>query len=246
MKLIFLGGGKSMEKSIDLQMLKDIIYVKGLTPHRLALNIGIEPSNFSRFLTGKAGMLSHENLLRVTDAIGFDLEKRSLKPGIHRFLSKSMSVADMDRIEGTIRTLLPGGVNCIPVKPVENLKGYMRYDYLLVPHLQRDIRVILSIKTLSAKSIFTPERALRLGGLGAGSRWRGGAASDECPSDSALLLPAQVVDRIVGDKSLTIEDLDEIVGISADPNEWSWEMVIASLEAKGITPREAAKKWGLI
>lgn len=235
-----------MEKELDMQLLKNLIYSKGLTPHRLALNIGIEPSNFSRFLTGKAGMLSHENLLRVSDAIGFDLEKRSLKPGIHRFHSKSLTVEDMDRVEGTIRTLLPGGVTCIPIKPVKNLKGYMRYDYVLIPHLHRDVRVILSIKTLSAKSFFTSERGLRLGGLGAGSKWRGGAVSDDCPTDSALVLPSPLIERILVDKSLTLESLDEIVGISSEYTDWTWEMVTFGLEAKGITPQETAKKMGLI
>ncbi len=235
-----------MEKELDLQLLKNLIYAKGLTPHRLALNIVIEPSNFSRFLNGKAGMLSHENLLRVTDSIGFDIEKRSLKPGIHRFLSKSLTIEDMDRVEATIRTLLPGGVTCIPIKPVGKLEGYMRYDYVLIPHLHLDVRVVLSLKTLSAKAIFSAERGLKLGGLGAGSKWRGGSVSDQCPTDSVLFLPSPLIERIVADKSLTIEALDEIVGISSDLTDWTWEMVTSSLETKGITPREMAKKLGLI
>ena len=235
-----------MEKELDLQLLKNLIYSRGLTPHRLALNIGIEPSNFSRFLTGKAGMLSHENLLRVSDTIGFDLETHSLKPGIHRFQSKSNTIEDMDRIEATIRSLLSGGVTGIPLKPVGMFEGFTRFDYVLIPHLQRDIRVVLSIKTLSAKAIFSAERGLRLGGLGAGSKWRGGAVSDQCPSDSVLVLPSPLIERIVVDKSLTIESLDEIVGISSDHTDWTWEMVNSGMEAKGITPRETAQKLGLL
>ena len=42
-----------MKKEFDLQFFKNIIYLKGMTPHRLALNMGIEPSNFVEGFGGK-------------------------------------------------------------------------------------------------------------------------------------------------------------------------------------------------
>lgn len=235
-----------MQKELDLQFFKNLIYSKGLTPHRLALNLGIEPSNFSRFLAGKSGMLSEDNLIRVCDSIGFDLATHALKPGIHRLLSKSMTLEDMDRIESTVRSLVHSGVMGIPLKPEGLLEGFTRYDYVLIPNLDRDIRIVLSIKSISAKSFFSNERGLRLGGLGSGSKWRGGAVSDQCPLDSVLVLPKSQVERIVQDKSLTIEALDQIVGMTVDSTEWTWEMVISIMEKKGMTPREAAKTLGLV
>ena len=235
-----------MEKKPDLNILKNLIYSKRLTPHRLALNLGIEPSNFSRFLAGKSGMLSEDNLVRVCDSIGFDLATHALKPGIHRFLSKSMTLEDMDRIETTVRSLVHGGVTAISIRPEGLLEGFTRYDYVLIPNLDRDIRIVLSIKPISAKSIFSNERGLRLGGLGSGSKWRGGSVSDQLPLDSVLVLPKPQIERIVHDESLTTQALDQIVGITSDPTEWTWEMVIAGMEKKGVTPREAAKNLGLV
>lgn len=235
-----------MDKRLDLNTLKNLIYSKGLTPHRLALNLGIEPSNFSRFLAGKEGTLSGDNLIRVCDSIGFNLDKHSLKPGIHRFLSKSMTLEDMDRIESTVRSLLHGGVMGIPLKPEGLLEGFTRYDYVLIPNLDRDIRIVLSIKSISAKSFFSNERGLRLGGLGSGSQWRGGAVSDQCPNDSVLVLPKPVIERVAHDASLTVEELDQIVGMTVDSTEWTWEMISSIMEKKGVTPREVAKNLGLV
>jgi hypothetical protein len=235
-----------LDKSPDPSVLKNLIYAKGLTPHRLALNLRIEPSNFSRFISGKPGMISEENLARVCEAIGYDPNTHSLKSGIHRFTAKSMTLEDMDRIETTVRSLIPGGVTAIPLKPEGFFEGLTRYVYVLIPHLERNIRVVLSVKAISSKSFFSDERGLRLGGLGSGSKWRGGAVSDQCPLDSVLVLPKPVIERIVVDESLSVESLDQILGIERDSADWTWEMVIAGMEKKGIIPREAAKILGLL
>ena len=235
-----------MDKNPDPSVLKNIIYSKGLTPHRLALNLRIEPSNFSRFMAGKSGMISEENLVRVCEAIGYDPNTHSLKSGIHRFTTKSMTLEDMDRIETTVRSLIPGGVTAIPLKPEGFFEGLTRYVYVLIPHLERDIRVILSVKAISSKSFFSDERGLRLGGLGSGSKWRGGSVSDQCPLDSVLVLSKPLIERIVFDESLSIAALDQIVGMTVDSTEWTWDMIIAAMEKKGVIPREAAKTLGLL
>lgn len=231
-----------MDKYVDLELLKALILLRGLTPHRLALNIGIEPSNFSRALAGRSGMLSLNSLVRVCNAIGFDLDRRSLAPGIHRFTLKSNDERKMDQSEEAIRSLLPDGTTGILIEKQERVGGFSGHHYVLFPHLQRNVRIVLSIKTLSPIG-----RGLRLSGLAPGSTWRGGdTTSDHCPPDSVLMLPSRVIDRVTCDKTLTIEALDQIVGLSPDDMDWTWKMVTAGLEAKGMTPRETAHKLGLL
>ena len=236
-----------MGKVIEPEVLKDLIILRGLSPHRVALNLGIEPSNFSRFLKNKSGVLSAQKLAGVVDYIGLN-ESGRLKPGIHRWSSPSMVSVDQERIGRITRRLLPGGV----------IATYIHSDFfsfrfllVLVPNLFTDVRIILSIANASVKGLQgmmtgDKERSVRLGDFGQGSKWFGGSVSDNQPSDSAVTLTPSQLDRFRQDADLSVEDLDEMLGLSiSGDQEWTPERLIAGLEAKGISYGEAARKLGL-
>ena len=236
-----------MGKEIEPEVLKDLIILHGLTPHRVALNLGIEPSNFSRFLKNKSGVLSAQKLAGVVDYIGLN-ESGRLKLGIHRWFSPSMLLADQERIGRITRRLLPGGVIATYIR-----SDFFSFRYLLVlvPNLFTDVRIILSIATVSAKGlqgmvVGNSERSVRLGDFGQGSKWLGGSVSDNQPSDSAVTLTPSQLDRLRQDADLSVEDLDEMLGLSISGDQgWTPERLIAGLEAKGISYGEAARKLGL-
>lgn len=237
-----------MGKEIEPEALKDLIILRGLSPHRVALNLGIEPSNFSRFLKNKSGVLSAQKLAGVVDYIGL-AESGRLKPGIHRWSSPSMLPVDQDRIGRITRRLLPGGVIAVPISSSDFFS--FRFLYVLVPNLFPDVRIILSLPTVSVKGlqgmvVGNPERRVQLGDFGQGSKWLGGSVSDACPTDSAVTLPPSQLDRLRQDADLSVEDLDEMLGLSISGDQgWTPERLIAGLEAKGISYGEAARKLGL-
>lgn len=236
-----------MGKEIEPEVLKDLIILRGLSPHRVALNLGIEPSNFSRFFKNKSGVLSAQKLAGVVDYIGLT-ESGRLKPGIHRWSSPSMVSVDQDRIGRITRRLLPGGVIAVPI--CSDFFSF-RFLYVLVPNLSPDVRIILSIANVSVKGLQgmvtgDKARSVRLGDFGQGSKWFGGSVSDAVPSDSAVTLPPSQLDRLRQDEDLSVEDLDEMLGLSISGDQgWTPERLIAGLEAKGISYGEAARKLGL-
>ena len=237
-----------MGKEIEPEVLKDLIVLRGLTPHRVALNLGIEPSNFSRFLKNKSGVLSAQKLAGVVDYIGLT-ESGRLKPGIHRWSSPSMLSVDQDRIGRITRRLLPGGVIATYIH--SDFFSF-RYILVLVPNLFSDARIILSIANASVvkdlQGMVTGDkgRPVRLGDFGQGSKWLGGSVSDNQPFDSCVTLPPSQLDRLRQDADLSVEDLDEMLGLSiSGDQEWTPERLIAGLEAKGISYGEAARKLGL-
>lgn len=192
-------------------------------------------------------MIGQENLERVLEFLGFDKVRKILKPGVHRFWSRSLVAEDMERTESTIRALLPGGFLVIPLKSPKWMEGRLFYNYVLVPGLRRDVRIILTINTLSVKGVYASERGLSLGGFGEGSRWYGGSVSDQLPTDSILSIPARSFDRIFSDNNLDVETIDSLLGIddAGGKDGITWPMVIGALQAKGITPQEVARKFGI-
>lgn len=234
-----------MGKEIEPEILKDLIILHGLTPHRVALNLGIEPSNFSRFLKNKPGVLSAQKLAGVVDYIGLT-ESGRLKPGIHRWSSPSRLPADQDRIEGTVRTLVPGGATAVRLRPDTLMGRGPRDFFVLIPHWRPDVRIVLSIHPQTPRGLPSSSRELRPEGLGVGSTRWGGEIGGTDPNGSFLSLPGPVVDRILADERLAVEDLDGMLGLSISGDRgWTWERVAAGLEAKGIPPEEVARKMGL-
>ena len=83
--------------------------------------------------------------------------------------------------------------------------------------------------------------------FGPNATWRGGGSGgNKRKSDSVIILPSPVFERIIFDTALTLEAFDEIVGITSDKEEWTWEIVVAAMKKKGMTPRETAQKLGLL
>ena len=236
-----------MGKEIEPEVLKDLILLRGSSPHRVALNLGIEPSNFSRFLKNKSGVLSAQKLAGVVDYMGL-AESGRLKPGVHRWSSPSMLLADRDRIGRITRRLLPGGVLAVSIR--SDFFSF-RHLYVLVPNLSPAVRIILfladaSVKGLQGRGTGDKERPVRPGDFGQGSKWLGGSVGDDPPSDACVTLPPSQLDRLRQDADLAVEDLDAMLGLSMSGDQgWTPERLIAELEAKGISCGEAARKLGL-
>lgn len=228
-----------------VKVIDQLRIMKSLSVRELARISEVNQAHLSGWFKGISGRLSSEKIEKVLLTLGLDRNGIPL-PGIQRYTVPSMSTTDMEKAEWALRTLLPGGFLIITLRPDGVLDGITRYDYALIPNLYPGVRVILSLKTFNLKDIIVSSRGLRLGGLGAGSRWYGGSVSDKRPTDSFISLQSSVVERIVNDENMSISSLEEILGLSSTGKDWTWEMLNAGLEAKGITPQEAAKALGLL
>jgi hypothetical protein len=225
-------------------LLSNLISLKGLSVMKVSNDTDISHANFGRWLKGqKGGYVSEEKIAKVENHLG--IEDGKLAPGIHRWLLKSMVTEEIEKVGTTLRSLVPGGVKIIYLLPKETFKGIIRYVYAFVPKVKTDVRIVLSIKALSLKDLVNETSALNLGLFGHGSEWYGGSVSDKKPIDSNLILPFATIQRIVEDTSLTVSDLDSILGISSLDQAWTWEKIAIMAESNGITPFETAKKIGL-
>ncbi len=96
----------------------------------------------------------------------------------------------------------------------------------------------------STDSPIAPER---------GVRWRIGGRMEIAVRIRCRRMPHQCntkktssesFSRIEADESLTIHDLDVILGIS-ESSDWTWERLNADLQRKGISPEKAARRCGI-
>jgi len=220
--------------------------LKGLSLRKLAEKSGLDPSSLSYWIRGKESRVSTERLKSAKTVLG--LSETGLLPGIHRWKTPSMVVWDIEKAEYALRTLLPGGGTVVIVARDGIVAQHLIFNQALVfvPTVFQDIRIILKY-ALSVQRInpIAQERGIKLGGLGPGWKWYGGSVADESPMDAFLKLPSKSFNRIDTDESLTVPDLDALLGISG-VSDWTWERVSAVLESKGITPEEAARKCGVL
>ena len=233
---------------IDPNVIGIIRELKSLSVRDLARFVGTDPGNLSRFLNGRGG-ISSEKQKKILEKLS--LEENGLTAGIHRWKTPSMVVWDIEKVEYVIRTLLPGGGTVVIATRKGIVAQHLIFNQALVfvPANFPDVRIILKY-ALSIQRInpIAPERGIRLGGLGPGWNWHGGSVADESPMDAFLKLSSESFNRVDADESLTVPDLDAILGISGDSGDskWTWERLNAVLESKGITPEETARNMGIL
>jgi len=220
--------------------------LKGLSLRKLAEKSGLDPSSLSYWIRGKESRVSTERLKSAKTVLG--LSETGLLPGLHRWKVPSMAVWDVEKVEYAVRTLLSGGGTVVIVAREGIVAQHLIFNQALVfvPTIFPDVRIVLKYG-LSVQRInpIAPERGVRLGGLGPGWKWHGGSIADESPMEAFLKVSSESFDRIDSDETLTVPDLDAILGISGS-SDWTWERLNAVLQGKGITPEETARKMGIL
>lgn len=237
---------REKETSLPPNIIDQVRTLKKMSVRELARRSEVSPGNLSGFFRGLPSRLGSEKVARVARTLG--LTDTGLLPGVHVWEGESMLLSEMEKIEGTVRTLLPGGMTAVSLKPENDFWGAGgSWDVtVLIPHFSKEVRVVLTLPAMSPKDFFVSTRGLRLGALGKGSRWFGGSLGDQAVPDSCVTLTPSRLDRIRQEAELTVADLDAILGIGPSiVHEWTWEQVTASLSAMGITPEATARKMGL-
>lgn len=230
---------------LPIDIIDQVRTFKKMSVRELGRVSGVNHGNLSGWLRGIPERLSPGKIDRVLGALGLDPAGFPL-PGIHRLEASSQSVSEMDRLEGTVRILVPGGSTVVFLRPDNILERRTQYLYALIPNLRLDLRVVLLIPPMTFKDRLAPLRGLDLRGLGTGSKWLGGSTSDEVSPDFCVTLSPSRLDRIRQDWNLTVEGLDAMTGIPVSENrDWTWKRLGALLESKGIGPEETARKLGL-
>lgn len=218
---------------------------KKMSVRELARVSGVNQAHLSGWFREIPGRLSPGKIHRVLEVLGLDPSGFPL-PGVHRFEPSSMAVSEMDRIEGTVRTLVPGGVTVVHLQP-ETSERWTHYIYVLIPNRRPEVRIVLLIPPMLFKDRLAPPRGLDLRGLGAGSKWPDGSISEENLANSVVTISSDQFERIQSwQESLTVPDLDFILGIPKGDSDWTWKTVTAALESRGIGPEETARKMGLV
>ena len=233
---------------VDVGILDLMRTMKSLSLRELARKTNNSHGNLSTWFQGKMSSLSNERAEEIQRVLGIDPLTGRLFAGIHRWKTPSTTVWDIEKAEYAVRTLFSGGGTVVVVARDGIIAPHLIFNQALVfvPIVFPDVRIVLKYG-LSVQRInpIAPERCVKLGGLGSGWKWQGGSVADECPMDAIQKISSKSFDRIDADESLTVSDLDAILGISGSPD-WTWERLTAVLQGKGITPEEAARKMGIL
>ncbi len=233
---------------VDVGILDLMRTMKSLSLRELARKTNNSHGNLSTWFQGKMSSLSNERAEEIQRVLGIDPLTGRLFAGIHRWKTPSTTVWDIEKAEYVIRALLPGGGTVVIATRKGIVAQHLIFNQALVfvPANFPDVRIILKYGlSLQRINPIAPERGIRLGGLGPGWNWHGGSVADESPMDAFLNLSSESFDRINADESLTVPDLDAILGISGGSG-WTWERLNAVLESKGITPEETARNMGIL
>jgi transcriptional regulator with XRE-family HTH domain len=220
--------------------------LKGLSLRKLAEKSGLDPSSLSYWIRGKENRVSRERLKNAKLVLG--ISDSGLLTGIHRWVIPSPTSSDMEKAEHLIRELSPGGVKVYPVYSdiltqaptsasiIDHLSWIL---WVLAPITSTDVRIVLSIKPPNKRG-FLPKSYRSLSLPNFSGVISDGSSPKEIPSSVWKALLPQFFERIHSDAGLTIPDSDSILGISGN-SEWTWERVVARLNAKGISPEETAR-----
>ncbi len=241
-----------MVLSMDVKIVNLVRELRGLSIRELARRTGsVQPRNLASHFAGQSGKVSQEKLSSVCKVL--DLSENGLLPGIHRWSIPSAMTSDVEKAEYLVREFCPGGVKVYPLRSANIVQAIVPASlgnflpwilWVLVPLASPLIRIVLAIKP-SAKHLnfLGSSRSLCLKYFG--GTLPDGSSPDEIPASAWISLPPEVFDRIGRDEALTVPDLDVIIGISGS-SDWTWERLNAVLESKGITPEEAARKYGIL
>jgi len=115
--------------------------------------------------------------------------------------------------------------------------------WILIPIESPGVRIVLTIAPspkhlnfLGSSRSFSPEAM--------GWNLPDGTFPKEIQKSSWITLPTELFERIKSDPSLTISDLDEILGISGRSDS-TWNLVLRKAKEAGLNPEEVAERLGL-
>ncbi len=160
--------------------------------------------------------------------------------------------SDMEKAEYLIRELCPGGSIVYPVLPKtfspqntsENIILLNDRAVVLIPMALPQVRIVLTAK-LELSTLYPVSSSRFVNPKYLRGTLPDGSSPDEIPSSAWISVGPEIFNRIKSDPDLTVPDLDAILGISGS-SDWTWKRVNAILESKGITPEEAARKYGIL
>ena len=238
--------------AISIQIADEIRKLKGISIRELAKSAEVNQAHLSgwfREIQGKMGMDKIERVLKV-----LGLSDTSLLPGIHHWAIPSQMTSDMEKVEYLIREFCPGGVKVYPLRSANIIHNIVPASFgsflpwmlwILTPIILPEVRIVISVKP-SAKNLNTFLGSTRdlclkyFGGV-----LPDGSSPDQIPTSSWIPLRPEIFERIKSDPELTVPELDAILGISGSPD-WTWERLAATLQGKGMTPEEVARKCGIL
>ncbi|MHB1287619.1 MAG: hypothetical protein ACYCYP_13920 [Leptospirales bacterium] len=108
---------------------------------------------------------------------------------------------------------------------------------VVVPVGQPNVRVLIQCSLMEKKFLWPDAE----GGMSSRAELSGS-------KDSWIYPQNPVFERIIKDETLTVAELDLLLGVNGGSNGdsvWTWERLNAALEEKGIIPEEVAQKYGL-
>jgi len=229
--------------AIDRNLLLFIARLKKISILKMATANDISQAQLSRFFGGKkGGYLGEEKIEKVSRFLGVDYKTGKLLPGVHRWNSLERwrvppSSDEVKNLEENFRTLFAEGMRYYFVVeeydprggdnpyPVQGLK-------VLVPVAQPDVRVIILCTLMEGKFLWPDAE----GGMSSRDDLSGS-------KDSWIYPPDPVFQRMMKDETLTVAELDILLGIKGDLG-WTWDRLVAVMEANGMTPAEIAEKIG--
>jgi len=234
-------GGKMY---MDRTMLLFISKLREISILRMAKVNNISQAQLSRFFGGKkGGYLGEEKIEKISRFLGVDYKTGKLLPGVHRWNSLERwrvppSSDDMKISEELSRVLFAEGmVYYFVVKERPDPRGcddpYGLGLKVLVPVAQPDVRVVILCTLMEGKFLW-PDAD---GGMSSRDDLSGS-------KDSWIYPPDPVFQRMMKDETLTVAELDILLGIKVELG-WTWDRLVAVMKVNGMAPAEIAEKIGL-
>lgn len=205
--------------AVERKILFNIATLKDISVMKLADENEISQANLSRwFKNQKGGYVREEKIERMASYLGVDYKTGRLLPGLHRWRG---GWRQGELFIETLNLISPEGGMVVPISGAYEV-------WVAVPH-DHSFRIILSISQLIS-GLFDNDP------FNIESPWK--------RQDLVYLKNDQrgIVDRLKGE-SLTIPDLDAIIGIN--DSSWTWERLVAVLKDQGKVPEEVAQELGL-
>jgi len=247
------------EKIIMAINRKLLLYIANLNDKsisELAAKNDIPQSNLSKwFNEKKGGYVREEKIDRMAKSLGVDYKTGKFLPGIHwwRVLTSKEGVPFVT----ILNSLSPAGGELVFVRIETDYEdtsvaaegapewggdpyyvtGGVYVEYIVVIPYDRSFRLIVDIGEPSA--FYCIENELKK----TKSSWKFKKNKEgRLPSLTFEIDAKRIIDRFEN-KSLSVADLDTILGKEDSP--WTWERLVFALKAQGQIPGEVAKRLGL-
>lgn len=248
-----------IDPSLLRDLMTELIFVSGKSSRKIALELQIDTGAWSQWLKYMTpGRVGKEKLEKVAEHLGLDPMTGTLLPGVHRWTVPSLLIADVLQTESIVQKLLPGGGTIYPVRRKNRILNKLTTEsyvpwfpwirWVLVPLAFPDIRVILKMgekvkQLINPFDNHSPDPSRMEGWF-----WPDGSkgnSKEEIKKTLWVDLPEEMFLRLSNTEDLSVPDMDAITGITGNMK-WTWESLIPALKAKGITPEEIARNYGLL